>query len=213
MGFLKFLKKSKEDRLDLPFDQDLDIPPPPPAGDMKLPEMPKMPEFDDSDFKLEDIKSDLPSIMDEMPKLKPFEDKEGAPETYGYGSQKAMPEQKPRLFEPRQKMPEPMPSPESKRPSMSPMERLERGAVMEERHVLRRDKGSLKPIFVRVDKFKDIRRSVSVIRNDLKEAEEGIERIEGRRNSMERELVKFEKGLDDMQKKMIFVDKTLFKGG
>ena len=188
MGFLKFLKKSKEDKLKMPFEEDLDIPPPPPISVKEFPPMPKpeekIPSFPDLGQIEEPM---LPDEIEEPPKIPKFEEI-------------SRPVLKPIL----------PPMPEIK--LTPPQERMERMAVREGRKVLRHEAAPLKPIFVRVDRFKEIRRDINIIKNDLKNSDEALIKLQDMRVGEDKEFDKWRKSMEDIQKKLIFVDQTLFKG-
>ena len=50
------------------------------------------------------------------------------------------------------------------------------------------------------------------MRSDLKKSEEVLNKLEGIKNSKDKSFDKMRASLDDLQKKLIFIDKTLFKG-
>ena len=201
MGFLKFLKKSKEDKLEMPFEEDLDMPPSPPVLSSKerLPPMPdlemkpfSMPEEETpSSIDLEPMETEIPEEIPKPPepRLPRFEEK-------------VKPAHLPRHNQP----------PIHKERHISPLERMERYAVREERKILRHEAAPLKPIFVRIEKFKEIKRSSGIIRNDLRNADEVLAKLQAMKGDKDKEFSKWQKTIEDIQKKMIFIDKTLFKG-
>lgn len=232
LGFLKFLKrdKGKEPDFDLENADELDIPPPPPefgekdlsGGKGEFPELPEMPET------LED--KDITSEVEE----KPFPDLEPLPEepvpelkVRGIGVPKPSVEipkapqparppftRKPGpLFE-EQKFEEEKPTTEveleNARPKITPYERFERSAVREERAVLEH-KEAEGPIYIRVDKFKNILAGTRTIRNNLKIANQSIEKLNEIDVNSEKVLEKWHNAMTDLQKKLIFIDKMLFK--
>lgn len=70
----------------------------------------------------------------------------------------------------------------------------------------------IKPIFVRAEKFKDILKEISNIKADLKKSENVIVSIDDLKDNKEGEFVKWHNTLDDIEKKLMLVDKILFKG-
>ena len=125
LGFLKFLKKSKEDKLDIPLEGDLDMPPPPPvAPKHKLSPMPKSDVKPFSEIEEEDISfpnlepPKEPEFTEEMPKppvSKP-------PETPRF-EEKAKPPTTPRLTPPPKKI----------KPHIPPIEEMERADERKEK--------------------------------------------------------------------------------
>ena len=111
---------------------------------------------------------------------------------------------------------EPMPiAEEMPKPSFggkaSPYQRAESRAFREEKSMLghRRSKG---PIFVRVERFRGIIGSASLIKNNLKMAEQTASKLSEIDESRERAFEKWQSIMLDLQKKFLFIDKTLFKG-
>jgi len=193
LGFLKFLKKSRGEKLEMPFD-DLDIPPPPPVA-KELPPMPKF-DFSKNEEKMPEFGMDEeiePEINEEMPEEVPEE----------------LPEEMPR-FEEKPVIPKRAPMLTARK---MPFERMEKAAVMEEKSILRHEAVSAKPIYIKLGTFRGIRKSMSVIKNDLKNADETLVKLQHRKDVHDKEFTKWQKTMEDLQKKVIFIDKTLFKGG
>jgi len=69
------------------------------------------------------------------------------------------------------------------------------------------------PVFVNVGSYKGIMDSVVVIKNNLKEAEEVIERMNGIKNEEDKEFEKWRQSLEDVQRKISYVDKVIFEAG
>jgi len=241
LGFLKFLKrdKGKEPDLDLENMKDLDVPPVPPdsekggLGDFKeeLPELPEIgvkesfppmkekpipdlefppqepipglglpKEKSVSEFELPTLPSpkieEGVGVLEEAPKIPPL-----SKPLFG------MP--KPRLFgvqKPKVEMPE---VPRIK-PEIMPYERLERAAVREERSVLRHEKAE-GPIYIRAERFRDILTGTMTIKNSLKTASQSIVKLNEIDINRDKVFEKWHNVLMDLQKKLIFIDKTLFK--
>jgi hypothetical protein len=232
VGFLKFLKrdKSKEPSLDLENLDDLDMPPlPPEAGEKdfgsvekEFPELPELPEMPETEETFPEIKEKpIPEL--EVPSEKPVPElKTPSMPEFPKPMEARKPKfprprplfgvQKPRPVADEQQLP---PKPEIKVPKkaaleIKPYERMERAAVREEQAVLRH-KEAKKAIFIRVDRFRDILTGTYTIRNNLKTAEQSIVKlneIDANRNKV---LEKWGNVMADMQKKLIFIDKTLFK--
>ena len=239
LGFLKFLKrdKGKEPDLGLENVDDLDVPPPPPdfaTGSMedgnKLPEFPELTEMPENtkDSFPEFEEEPLPELEPKLagPELKPSES-EVFPELKPdvgiqdigqnpmmsskprplFGAQN-LPEQKPAFQAPR--TPEII-SQRPKQPEITPYQKFESDAVRQERDVLshKQTKG---PVYIRVEKFRDILGGMSTIRNNVKIAEQSITRLNEIDENRDKVFDRWHNVMMDMQKKLIFVDKTLFKG-
>jgi len=224
MGFLKFLKrnKSKEPDFDLENVDDLDIPPPPPdLGGKDLgkvegfPELPELPEIQEG--------KGISSKIEE----KPFPDLEPLPESQSpelkvpsfevpKAPQTARPLfiRKPRPLFGEQKFEEEKPPTEVElakpRQKITPYERFEKSAVREQRDVLKH-KEAEGPIYIRVDKFKKILAGTSSIRNNLKIANQSILKLNEIDMNSEKVFEKWHNAMMDLQKKLIFIDKMLFK--
>jgi len=203
-----------------------------------LPELPKGPISDIEEEplpKLEPIekpaqKSEFPSMegpkleggigepelppVPEFPSIKEPEPKEimGAPKPLPprplFGVQRPKP-----LFDagnPQEEKPEvKLPPP---RPKITPYERFERSAVREERAVLK-PKEAEGSIYIRVDKFRGILAGTRTIRNNLKIANQSIQKMNDIDANSDRVFEKWRNSMVDLQKKLIFIDKTLFKKG
>jgi len=239
LKFLK-RDKSKEPELDLENLNNLDIPPAPPEAGKKdfgiveeelpeLPEFPEMPEaeepFSKAEEKLirEDVPSEKPSPelksppMPEFPKLEEaVEPKFPQPRKPLFGVQKPEPIFESEKPEPRVSIGKPdiekpeVEVPKPRQPEIKPYERLERAAVKEERAVLKH-KEAKEPIFVRVDRFRDILTGTGTIKNNLKTASQSIVKLNGICADRDKVLEKWSNVMMDLQKKLIFIDKTLFK--
>lgn len=204
LGFLKFLKKSKEDKLDIPLEGDLDMPPPPPvAPKHKLSPMPKsdvkpFSEIEEEDISFPDLEPPKePEFTEELakpPMSKP-------PEIPGF-EEKTKPPATPRLT----------PPPKRIKPHIPHIEEMEKAAVMEEKALLRHGTTPSKPIYVEIEKFKEIQRSAILIRNDLRNASEILIKLHNIKEDKDKKFNKWQKLLEDIQKKMIFMDKAFFKG-
>ena len=221
VGFLKFLKREgKKDNFN-----ELDLPPVPPsiegfeenepmpgledtkinAGESQDFNLPQQQDFDfskDMDFDLgsEDSgKEGMPSFPDLEEKSQP---------TYAQPVQRApfqnqsMPMTNAKE-EPHEESEQPM-EPESTSPDYQKATR--KYLFPERRHEAR------KQAFVRADRFKAVLDNISMIRSDLRKSEEALLKLEQMKGAKDRSYDKFKSSLDDLQKKLIFIDKTLFKG-
>lgn len=214
MGFLKFLKRDKGKEPDLEL-ENLDMPPAPPDFEEKgLPELPELPEVKEpiSEKPAQKLKipTPKPSPELEIPSMPEFPEPDIEPE---------ITEQHKPMFgiqeleeEPKVEIPKPMPSVKLPKPKLEiePYGRWERSAVREKRAIpkYKEVKG---PIFIRVDRFREILTETDMIKNNLKTANQSILELD-ELNVIKDEL--FEKWcnvLMDLQKKILFIDKTFFK--
>jgi len=92
----------------------------------------------------------------------------------------------------------------------SPYRDIEKEASKEEIGILRHKK-SKGPIYVRIEKFRDILANANIVKNNLRIASQSIERLNEIDENRERVFVKWHDTMMDMQKKFIFVDKSVFK--
>ena len=91
-------------------------------------------------------------------------------------------------------------------PEVEGIDQISRKAQVQEKRIV---SGSM---FMRVDKFKSIIGHINVIRSDLRNTEGGLMKLEEIKNTKYRSFEKIRASLYDVQKKIIFIDKTLFKG-
>ena len=223
MGFLKFLKREKKENLD-----ELDLPPaPPPLGGFEenLPELPDFPDFD------KEISAPEESSKFELP------ENEGQMTDFGNEEFADFPsypiEEKPMtpiptitsppIPEPMQPMPKPAPvsqpmqepeQPAPEEPRFMPLDsypKMEGRLFSQEKRMLH-ERPAGKTIYVRVDRFKATLGSINMVRTDLRKSEEALTKLENLKISKDKSFDKARASLDDLQKKLIFVDKTLFKG-
>lgn len=96
------------------------------------------------------------------------------------------------------------------KPGISPYGRLERSAVREERAVLRHE-GAKGHVYLRMDRFKGILNGTRIMKNDLKTASQSIVKLNEINANNDKVFEKWHKVMTDLQKKLIFIDKTLFK--
>lgn len=196
MGFLKFLKKKEKD-VDL--DESLDIPPPPPAikpillkpgmGESELPK-------DFPPFKFEE---EAPTTENELPELPKEEmhdlDIPSFPsleEEHEFTPKPPMKE-----YEPDFPLPEEEPEHEY---TESVAERRPLGRIPK------------RPHHIRLDKFKETLKNINKIRSDLKKSDDILHKLVKSIGEEGSGFEKWKNTMGDIQKKLIFVDKTLFKG-
>src|SRR3989338_6326796 len=205
VGFLKFLKRGKkEEALG-----ELDMPPaPPPLEGFEESSLPELPEFPEEDISAK--KGEMPEPKFEFP------EKEGLPELQEpfYGLEFPEMEEKsvpippvraPPVAEPQiQPMPGEEPEPE--------ISTKTEGKLFAHAGESAGEMQSARTIYVKVDRFKATLGSINIIRSDLRKSEEALMKLENIKNAKDRAFDKFKASLEDLQKKLIFVDKTLFKG-
>ena len=227
MGFLKFLKKEKKRDFD-----DLDLPPAPPSlegFEENLPEPPEMLDFDEKisapKYKEEDFKFDALEKEEPMPELEDMDlDKEiGMDKDLDMGNfekEMAMPE----MGEPEAQPPQMQQAniPAAQTISAPPMDDHDhdaeqtsqdyyprRGLFTHKPHA--RERPTARTVYVRVEDFKAMLGTINIIRNDLRKSDEALMKLESIKNSKDKSFDRIKLHLDDLQKKLIFVDKTLFE--
>lgn len=216
MGFLKFLKRDKSKNLNMDLDN-FDVPPMPPEPPgmegKGFESLPELPDFDEAIPDMEESKKPVSEI-----KIPPLQQPAYLQEPVFRPS---------KIFKPMESMEtdfemqgpeEPMPQIKEDIPEMgpkprraSPYERFSRAAVIEERGILEH-KDAKGPIFMRVDKFRNVLRNISEVRGSLKVSNEILSRLNEIDANAEKDLEKWKTVMTDLQKKLVFADKTLFKG-
>ncbi len=208
MGFLKFLKRQKRN------DDDLDLPPaPPPLEAFDEDELPDVAEFgkpsdleelpnldfpEEEKIGLDEELPDLPDIPDieeeRLPDIRPVTAYSEIPkppyETPSYTKE-------PIQIIPKYTMPK-------------PSKELEQEPKHEKRLFSRMP--SEKTVYVKVDNFKSVLGSINMVRSDLRKSEEALVKLEGIKSSKDRSLDRAKSSLDDLQRKIVYIEKTLFKG-
>ena len=219
MGFLKFLKRDKSKDLDMDFGN-FDVPPMPPEppgmeenGFESLPELPELPDFDEPVPGMEEKKTPVSQI-----KIPPLQQPAYLQEPVFRPSKRFKQMESMETDFEMQRPEEPMPQMKEDIPEMepehrraSPYERFSGAAVREERSVLEH-KDAKGPIFMRVDKFRNVLRNISEIRGSLKVSNEILSKLNEIDANAEKDFEKWKNVMTDLQKKLVFVDKTLFKG-
>jgi len=69
----------------------------------------------------------------------------------------------------------------------------------------------VKPVFVEVDSFKGLLDDVNKMRSSLSGSKDGFGTIEGLRMEQDKQLNKWKSQLEDLQRKLIFIDRSLFE--
>ena len=211
MGFLKFLKREKKgDEF-----HELDLPPAPPPLD----------GFEEDEFKLPDLPDiDEKSLSEgNMPEFERPEKEEKLPDFPSFADF-----DEPAGLIPPVRVSQPMPSSVS-RPLLgtgqeipeAPQDarqktgrglfRHEQSLLMEKQEIGQTVKRG-KTVYVRVDKFKAALGNINMVRNDLKKSDEALAKLENIKAAEEKSFAKMKSSIEDLQKKVIFIDKTLFKG-
>lgn len=216
MGFLKFLKREKrKDEL-----EEFDLPPAPPpleGFDEDMPELPSFPDFGEERI----------SVPEELPRFELPEEAKELGEEEPLPEFLAFPEERPMPPAPKVSAPPEIPEPVTQaQPMLVPEEgvaqeaklaaqdlypKIERRLFTQEKRILR-ERPSGKAIYIRVDRFKATLGSINMVRSDLRKSEEALTRLENIKNAKDKSFDKIKYSLDDLQKKLIFVDKTLFRG-
>ena len=192
---LSEIKFPKEElpKLELPKEKPL-----PELPGLNMPGVPKFPELSG------DIESKQPQLLKPEPSVefpKPIENM-GMPQP----SQSPEPissAPKPPFMQPKAEVSEPA-------PKIKPYERFERAAVREEKGVLRH-KGVQEPIYIRVDRFKSILTGANMIKSNLKIINQSIASLNEIDENKDAVLERWHNVMVDLQKKLIFIDKTLFR--
>ncbi|MBI2522789.1 hypothetical protein HYW19_00195 [Candidatus Woesearchaeota archaeon] len=94
--------------------------------------------------------------------------------------------------------------------AQSPYQDIEKEDSKDDIGIMRHKK-SKGPIYVRIEKFRDILANTNTIKNNLRISSQSIERLAEIDENRERVFVKWHDAMMDMQKKFIFVDKSVFK--
>jgi len=105
--------------------------------------------------------------------------------------------------------------PRAKEKVLAPPEKIldiEEAAVAAQRRLLgRREHLELtKPLFVDVDVFRNIVDEIALVQNTLKEAKDSLTRLDEFKEDEDKEYKRWLNDIQDVQKKLIYVDKTLF---
>jgi len=179
-----------------------------PLPELELPPEKPAPELEFPDLKAkEGIESGQKPLLSipELPKLE--EDiNEPLPPRPSFGARQPRPlfgVGKPQVEQPKVSLP-PRSAPEIK-----PYERFERAAVREERGVLRY-KEAEGPIYVKIERFRDILTKTRTIKNNLKTAGQSIDKLNDIDANRDKVFERWHKVMTDLQKKLIFIDKILF---
>ncbi|MEE9525278.1 MAG: hypothetical protein V3V78_01580 [Candidatus Woesearchaeota archaeon] len=67
------------------------------------------------------------------------------------------------------------------------------------------------PVYVRIEEYKDVLDVMNMIRNKIEDAKETLAKINELKNEEDAELELWHTGLEEVERKVVFVDKTLFE--
>ena len=226
VGFLKFLKRDKKQDL-----TSLDLPPEPPkmqGFDDNLPDIPGFPEMSahDPDNDGNDFKFDFPEnknndfgsefSMSAQPKEEKMPEMPEFPDM-GKKMQPVIPAPMPVFSSAPQIIPTPQPQDIDWKEEPQQVQEMPEPSYERPRKLFHHEKRSLgmpakKEVYVRVDKFKMALDGIGMIRNSLRKSDEALLKLESIKNEKDRSFDKAKSSLEDLQKKIMFIDKTLFKG-
>jgi hypothetical protein len=226
MGIFGFLKKPKEESMQA----EMELPPLPSLDDTGFPrlgdELPPLPETS-----LPPLPTALPSMaalsgMPAMPKMELpstpppmtiIEPRkiEKAEQKFEFPTAPEMPSEEiiPDTVPPLDSLPEPpefrteMPRKEFS-PKPTEMEDIPLYSAQEEPRTKTRGRG---PLFIRSDNFKAIAEDIEQIRAKFKEEDDLFFRVTEVKNAQDQKYEAFRVALEDMQRKLLFIDRTLFE--
>ncbi|HLG23549.1 MAG TPA: hypothetical protein VI564_01320, partial [Candidatus Nanoarchaeia archaeon] len=191
-----------------------DLPPSVPAQQEAEPQMPDFPQLPDFE-ELHEPNMDIPPIS--MP-----EGDLEADHNYQDYSISQQPEQEQtadlQSLDDDFEMPQIPKQPILSKPAVPDIQQVPKSQVVEKRRLFAprenvTESSQPESLYIRVDKFKDILGNVNVIRTDLKKYENSLGNLQDINNSKNNSSEKIKAMLNDLQKKIIFIDRTLFKGG
>ncbi len=67
------------------------------------------------------------------------------------------------------------------------------------------------PVYVRIEEYKDVLDVMNMIRNKIEAAKAVLAKINELKNEEDAELELWHTGLEEVERKVVFVDKTLFE--
>lgn len=71
---------------------------------------------------------------------------------------------------------------------------------------------SIKPMFISVEDYQEILNSINVIKDALRDTEESMNRLNELKNTQEKILEDWRGHLEDAERKITYVDQTIFRG-
>ncbi len=192
MGFLKFLRKKGEVK---PPEEDLDLPPAPPA-------------MGDEELGLESLGEDLPR----PPELSEFPDMDAEPE------EKIEEEEAPERQEVSEYTEEPFKEVSAKIPFFKPerfipLEKIGEESAKKDKEYLEdinEHKKIVKPVFIKVNRYQDVLGEIEMIKAHLNNFEKSSIGLGELKEEKDKRFTKWHENFKDIQKKLVFIDKTLF---
>jgi len=73
--------------------------------------------------------------------------------------------------------------------------------------------GVRKPLFIKTDQYKDAKKSALAMKNKFAEVEDITYRMDNLKEDQDSQYSLFKKKIEDIQRKLIFIDKTMFEKG
>ncbi len=73
--------------------------------------------------------------------------------------------------------------------------------------------GVRKPLFIKTDQYKDAKKSALAMKNKFAEVEDITYRMDNLKEDQDSQYSLFKKKVEDIQRKLIFIDKTMFEKG
>ena len=67
------------------------------------------------------------------------------------------------------------------------------------------------PIFVKIDEYREILDTINLIRNKVIDAKNLLDEIYDLKNKEDEELENWSNGLEEIERRLAFIDKTLFE--
>jgi|SRR3989338_4267604 len=229
MGFLQFLKKDKKaqqiDELDLPpvppSIDGMDMPPVDDLKDMPMPTLDK----DMADVSFPDIDKDMPNFDDfkfdeaPMPEI-PEPVQEPAPDELGDIGPITAPKEEYMPPAPQEETP----PAEVEEPQEEPMMAVQQARqaqqdILQPKEIAPKisapkmaPSSDKKSVYVKLDDFKRVFAQINSVRSDFRKSDEALVKIEGIKSSKDKSFENLKLNFHELQKRLIFVDKTIFKG-
>ena len=218
--FDAFKKKDKK------LQDDLDLPPPPPSIGNMDEVMPEFPDFDenqqagskssgndDFDFSKEQEIEDMK--MPDFPKMPDFDDSMGqitAPADHIDGMDFDLGDDFD--HDDAMKVPAPMPQPRQPLVQNKPQvpQQKSYAPAYQKPSAVSKPVSSSGSTYLKVDDFRLMLGTMASARSEIRKSEESLVKLETLKASKDKSFEKVKLSLEDIQKKLIFIDKTLFKG-
>lgn len=67
------------------------------------------------------------------------------------------------------------------------------------------------PVFVKINEYKEILDIVDVMKQKIKESNNTLEKIKAVKTEEDREIKDWEKNLDEITKRLVFIDRAFFE--